>query len=385
MTLAALVDAGIPLTDVQAAIDSLQLPSCRLQATTVKKHGFRATKINVLHEPEHAHRHLSHITKMIDESQLSARQQELAKKIFTRLGEAEAKVHGTTLEKVHFHEVGAVDSIADIVGAAVAWDLLGVDRIVASPIPTGCGEIKIAHGKVSVPAPATAELLRGIPMAASDIPYELTTPTGAAILAALVEEFGPCPAMTVQQLGYGAGSRDLEQQANILRLFVGESSESASSSTEQNIATDQVLKLETNLDDVPGEVIGYATERLLAAGALDVYSTSIQMKKQRPGVMLSVLTSTDLASSLEQILFEETGTLGVRRVLLSRQRQLREQTNVTTSWGEVSGKVAWFGSASPRFSPEYESCAKLAREHGVALRDIYQSARHAFAESKSES
>lgn len=377
MTLAALVDAGVPLEKIQTAIDSLGLPSCQLKASTVTKHGFRATKIDVIHEPEHAHRHLSHITRMIDGSTLTNRQQDLAKLIFTRLGEAEAKVHGTTLEKVHFHEVGAVDSIADVVGAAVGWDLLGVERVTASPVPTGCGEIEIAHGRVSVPAPATAELLRGIPIASCDIACELTTPTGAAILATLAAEFGPCPAMTIDKLGYGAGTRDLEQQANVLRLYVGEAA-TQSATLDPTVTADEVLLLETNLDDVSGEVLGFAIERLWQGGALDVYTSAISMKKNRPGVLLSVLAPVDQGNTLEAIVFEETGTLGIRRTPVQRHVLRREQVTVQTSWGEITGKTARIGNKT-LFSPEFEGCAVAAREHQVALREVYQAAQAAFA------
>src|SRR6476646_9565249 len=208
MTLAALVDAGANLAAIQAGIDSLGLPGCRLVGSEVKKQGFRATQITIEHEPEHKHRHLHHITAMIDGSTLSDRQKELAKRIFQKLAEAEAKVQGSTIEKVHFHEVGAVDSIADIVGAAIAFDLLGVERIVCSPIPTGHGFVEIAHGRCSIPAPATGELLRGVPLATLDIDGELTTPTGAAIVATLADSFGPLPPMTIKRIGYGAGQKD---------------------------------------------------------------------------------------------------------------------------------------------------------------------------------
>ena len=220
----------------------------------MRKQGFRATHVRVVHEPEHQHRHLHHITEMIERSCLTAAQQDLATRIFTRLGEAEAKVHGTTLEKVHFHEVGAVDSIADIVGCAIGWDLLGVERIVCSPIPTGQGSVHIAHGRVSVPAPATAELLRGVPLAASTVDAELTTPTGAAIVATVVDQFGGVPALRVEAIGYGAGTRDLDDRPNVLRLLVGSSDERPDASTWDE---DPVWILETNLDDIPGEWIGY--------------------------------------------------------------------------------------------------------------------------------
>src|SRR5436190_3193673 len=221
MTLGALIDAGAELADIQAGIDSLGLPSCRLVRTEVKKKGFRATQITVEHEPEHKHRHLHHIMAMIDGSTLTAHQQELAKRIFQKMAEAEAKVHGTTIEKVHFHEVGAVDSIADIVGSAIGFDLLGIERIACSPIPTGHGFIEIAHGRCSIPAPATGELLQGVPLTALNVEGELTTPTGAAIVASLASEFGQLPSMTVDRIGYGAGQKDFPQ-ANILRLLVGE-------------------------------------------------------------------------------------------------------------------------------------------------------------------
>ena len=370
MMLGALIDAGVPLDAVRKAVGSLGLPSCSLQCDDVLKHGFRATKLSVVHEPEHAHRHLHHITEMIDGSDvLTAPQKDLAKRIFTKLGKSEAKVHGSTLEKVHFHEVGAVDSIADIVGAAVAWDLLGVDRIVCAPVPTGGGVITIAHGRVSVPAPATAELLTGIPLAESDIESELTTPTGAAIVATLVDDFGPLPAMKIESIGYGAGDRDLKQQANILRLLVGE--------MDDHLDSDQVWVLETNLDDVSGEVIGFCTERLLSHGALDVFTTSVQMKKNRPGVVLSVLCHRETVAKLERIIFRETGTLGVRRWAANRHKLPRREQTVHTAFGDIDGKVAKFGEEEC-FAPEYESCRKIANAQEKPLREIYEAARQAF-------
>lgn len=225
MMLGALIDSGVDIQTIQAGIDSLGLNECQLRLEEVKKHGFRAAKVHVDHPPEHAHRHLHHITDMIDQSVLSDSQKDLAKRIFTKLGEAEAKVHGSTLQKVHFHEVGAVDSIADIVGSAIGWDLLGVDKICCSHVPTGTGQIQIAHGRVSIPAPATAELLKGIPIASTDIQAELTTPTGAAIVATLAESFGAIPAMKIETIGIGAGDRDLQEQGNVLRLLIGEAVE----------------------------------------------------------------------------------------------------------------------------------------------------------------
>jgi pyridinium-3,5-bisthiocarboxylic acid mononucleotide nickel chelatase len=377
MTLAALVDAGVDLAEVQRGIDSLGLPSCRLATSEVKRRGFRATHLAVEHEPEHAHRHLHHITRMIDGSTLSDRQQDLARRIFTRLAEAEAKVHGTTIQKVHFHEVGAVDSIADVVGAAIAWDLLGVERVLASPVPTGRGFIEIAHGRCSVPAPAVAELLRGVPIAPSEIEAELTTPTGAAILSVLVDGYGPLPAMRIERIGYGAGTRDLAEQPNILRLLVGRADEAAAQAE-----SDQVAVLETNLDDATGEQIGHAMERLLAAGALDVYTTAIGMKKNRPGVKLTVLCRPEDAEPLEIMLLAETTTLGVRRWMGHRRKLERREHVVETPLGPVEGKLARLPDGSLRFSPEYEACRRVAAERGVPLRAVQEAALAAYEASR---
>lgn len=373
MTLGALIDAGVNLGEVQRGIDSLGLPSCRLVASEVKKNGFRATQIVVEHEPEHAHRHLHHITAMIDRSILTPRQRELATAIFTRLGEAEAKVHGTTIEKVHFHEVGAVDSIADIVGSAIAWDLLGVDQIVASRIPTGSGFVEIAHGRCAIPAPATAELLRGIPMANFAPEGELTTPTGAAIVATLASSFGPMPAMTIEQIGIGAGQKDFDHP-NVLRLVIGKVGE-----TEVTTAnTDQIVLIETNLDDTPGEQIGYCVDQLWKAGALDVSLVSLDMKKGRPGVLLAVQGPPEKAAELELIVFRETTTLGVRRQLIDRHVLPRHRITLETPLGSVDGIVATLPDGSQRFSPEYESCRAAAERTGLPLSEIYAAARQQY-------
>ncbi len=371
MTLGALVDAGVELAKLNDAVGSLGLPGCRLVAERVKKKGFAATQVTVEYEPEHTHRHLRHILDMIDGGRLSERAKELARRIFTKLAEAEAKVHGTSIEKVHFHEVGAADSIADVVGSAVGLDLLGVEQIVASPVPTGCGTVKIAHGTCSIPAPATAELLRGIPLAESSIRCELTTPTGAAILATLADRFGPLPAMTIEQIGCGAGQRDLEEQPNLLRLLVGRTTSVAG-------MDDRVCVLETNLDDISGEMIGYCTTRLWDTGALDVYTTAIQMKKNRPGVKLSVLCRESDVEPIEAVLFTETTTLGVRRWTVGRHVLSRQPHTVATDWGPIEGKVGWLSDGTPRFAPEFESCRRVAAEHDVPLRAVYEAAQKAF-------
>ncbi|MFC1757914.1 nickel pincer cofactor biosynthesis protein LarC [Planctomycetota bacterium] len=372
MVLGAMVDAGVDLHAIQAGIDSLGLPSCRLETEEVKRCGFRATKLHVRHEPEHAHRHLHHITDMIDGSKLSAPQKSLAKRIFTRLGEAEAKVHGTTIRKVHFHEVGAVDSIADIVGAAMAIDLMGAEKVFCSHVPTGSGFIEIAHGRCSVPAPATAELLKGIPIADSNVESELTTPTGAAIVATVAEHFRPLPPMKIERIGYGAGDRDFPQQGNILRVFLGELTDDSEH--------DRIVTIETNLDDVSAETIGHCFDLLFAAGALDVYSTSIHMKKNRSGTKLTVLCPVAGVPAIEEILFRETSTLGVRKWEADRRILRRKKSKVETEWGEIRGKLIFLPDGETRFSPEYEDCAKISRTENVPLRKIMQAASHAAQE-----
>ncbi len=375
MTLAALIDAGVSADALRAGIQSLGLEGVRLDVSEVKRHGFRATYVKVEHPPEQAHRHLHHITDMIDRSQMAPRQKDLAKRIFTRLGEAEAKVHGTTIRKVHFHEVGAIDSIVDICGAAIGWDLLGVDRIVSSNVPTGRGFVDIAHGRCSIPAPATAELLTGVPLVETDVNCELTTPTGAAILATLVDSYGPVPAMKIERIGYGAGTRELTTQPNLLRLFVGETVEALSS--------DQIWVIETNLDDTSGELVGHCTTKLLEAGALDVYTTAIQMKKNRPGVTITALCHWPLVAKVERIMFRETHTLGVRRWPVSRHKLERKPHSVETPWGVIEGKLGWIAGEEPNFSPEFESCRRVAEQHQVPLKQVYETAQQAFVAQSS--
>jgi uncharacterized protein (TIGR00299 family) protein len=374
MILGALIDAGAPLEEVQRGIDSLGLPSCRLVVEEVKKRGFRALQLRVDHEPEHAHRHLHHIEAMIERSVLTARQRETALAIFRRLGAAEAKVHGTTVQKVHFHEVGAVDSIADIVGAAIAWDLLGVERVECAPIPTGSGFIEIAHGRCAVPAPATAELLVGIPLADFPVEGELTTPTGAAIAATMAARFGPLPAMSIEAIGYGAGQKDFPH-ANLLRLLVGRAEPASRPAWD----VDAIVLLETNLDDVTGEAVGHCQTRLWAAGALDVTTSPLAMKKNRPGLLLAVQCRPEDAEQMADIVFRETTALGLRRSVIERMVLSRRPQTVATRYGAIAGKVAILPDGSERFTAEYDACAAAAAEHGASLDEVQQAARAAFA------
>ncbi len=371
MTLAALIDSGIDSAAIQHGIASLGLPGVRLSVTETIRCGFRATYVKVEHPPQHTHRNLNDILQIVEGGfELSARQKQRAVEIFTAIGRAEARVHGISLEQIHFHEVGAIDSIVDIVGAAIAWDLLGADLVMSSPIPPGRGYVHIAHGICPIPTPGTAELLKGLPLADVPLEFELTTPTGAAIVQSFVDRFGTLPPMTIRQIGYGAGTKDFPERANILRVFVGELTESPD--------VDEVLLLETNLDDVSGEILGYTKQKLQTAGALDVFATAIQMKKDRPGTLLSVLCRPADGPRLEQMLFDETGTFGIRQSRLLRSKRRRQGHSVETPWGSVQGKLGWLSGGTTVFTPEFESCAAVAQAHGITLRDVYRAAETAW-------
>ena len=370
MTLGALIDAGIDQSHLRDTISSLGLPGCRLEIKEVKKRSLRAKQANVHYAPEQRHRNLDDIFKIIDAGRLTRDQRDLAKRIFRRLTEAEAKVHGTTLNEVHLHEVGAVDSIVDIVAVAVGFDLLEVDRVFASSVPTGTGTVEFAHGKCSIPAPATTELLCGIPIVESSIPHELTTPTGAAILSTLVDSFGPMPAIKIDQIGVGAGKLDIADQANVLRLIVGQTAETT--------CAEQVWTIETNLDDVSAELISYCKAKLWEANALEVYSTPIQMKKERPGTKLSVLCLEKDIQAIENTIFEQTTTLGLRRWPVARHVLVRQRCVVKTPFGDVEGKASWLPGGLPRFAPEYESSRLVADIRNIPLLDVYEAARKAF-------
>ncbi|HLN32317.1 MAG TPA: nickel pincer cofactor biosynthesis protein LarC [Gemmataceae bacterium] len=371
MTVAALIDAGVYVAAIRQGIDSLGLP-IQLHAEKVRKGGFAATAVRIEATDEKSHRHLPQVEAILKRGSLSSKQYDLAMRIFRRLAEAESVAHGLPMEKVHFHEVGALDSIADIVGAAIGLDLLGVEQFTSRSVPTGNGMVQCAHGLMPIPAPGTAELLKGVPLAPSSIQAELTTPTGAAILTTVVQRWIDSPVMRVERIGCGAGQRDFPEQPNLLRLFVGSDSVSAE--------IDQVWVLETNLDDLPAEVVGYCYERLLEAGALDVFTTPIFMKKNRPGVLLTVLAPEAVLLSLEAILFRETTTFGIRRYPVNRHKLQRQSCTVETCWGPIQGKLGWRQGMAAVFSPEYEDCARVARERHVALREVYLQAQRAYDE-----
>jgi uncharacterized protein (TIGR00299 family) protein len=375
MTVAALLDAGVAAGPILDGVASLGLP-VRLEIEKVRKGGFAATQVRVEAPEEQSHRFLPEVEAILAHGRLSGGQRELALKIFRRLAEAEAAVHGLPLDKVHFHEVGALDSIVDIAAAAIGLDLLGVERITSSPVPTGTGMVSCAHGLMPIPAPGTAHLLRGVPLRATSIKAELTTPTGAAILTSVAQEYVELPDMTVEAIGHGAGRRELVEQPNVLRLFVGRT-ELIPSHGE----CDRVWVLETNLDDLPAEMVGYCYDLLLSQGALDVFTTPIFMKKNRPGILLSVLAPEASVAALEDILFRETTTFGIRRYRAERQKLQRRPCTVTTPWGPVRGKLGWREGRPPLFSPEYDDCARIAREHGVALREVYAQAVQSYSKS----
>ncbi len=369
MVLGAVIDAGVSADAIRAALASLALP-ITLEVETVKRCGFRATKATIHATDEEDYRFLPDVQKIIAASALTDKQRALATAIFTKLAHAEAAAHGMPLERVHFHEVGALDSIADILGAAVGLDLLGVDAFSSSSVPTGSGTVKCAHGIMPVPTPGTLELLKGVPLSKFTAKGELATPTGVAILTTVVSGFTDTPAMTVHRVGTGAGTKDFLEHPNILRLLVG----TANPGSPAGGASDTVVVLETNLDDCTPEVIGFTTERLFAAGALDVFTTPIQMKKNRPGVLLSVIASPDVVEACEAILFRETGTFGIRRHTATRSKLHREAVVVDTPFGPVKAKKGWRDGVEI-VTPEYDDCARIAREKDVPLRAVYDAVR----------
>ena len=376
MTLGALVHAGCDLAEIEAQLRRLPVPGWTIAAEPVTRRGFRATHIKVESPDPQRHRSLSEILQLIERAGLARPVAERASRIFQRLGKAEALVHGMPLEKVHFHEVGAVDSIVDIVGAAAGFEQLGIEEFFCSALNVGGGRVETQHGSLPVPAPATAELLRGAPTYSTGIERELVTPTGAAIVATLVSKFGPQPAMTVSSIGLGAGSAQLAEQPNVLRLFVGESA-SARNGAEPTI-DEEIAVLEANLDDMSPQIYGFFAERALEAGALDVFSTPVQMKKNRPGQLITVLCKSADAGKFSDLLFRETTTLGVRESRVQRRTLRRESVAVETSLGLIRVKVARLNGDVLNFAPEYEDCQKVAAERGVPLKQVLAEAAFEF-------
>jgi uncharacterized protein (TIGR00299 family) protein len=372
MLLAALIDAGAPPEAVRAELAKLSLTGYGLKINRVLKRGITALDVTVEVEAKsHPHRHFSHIRDMLRQSALSPRVRDMSLAVFTRLAEAEGKIHGKPPEHVHFHEVGAVDSIVDIVGAAAAVCALGAEKICASPLHTGTGFVRCAHGLLPVPAPATLELLRGVPVYSRGVEAELLTPTGAALLSTLAAAFGPLPAMRVEAIGYGAGKRDLPFP-NVLRAVVGEAA------GESGLLCEEAVMLEANIDDLNPEIYGHVMERLFAAGALDVFFSPIQMKKNRPATLLQVLSAPKAEQALLAVIFRETTTLGVRRFSGQKLMLPRRHVTVSTAYGQSRVKVGEWDTEEINAAPEYEDCVELARRHGVPLKEIYQAVSEAY-------
>jgi uncharacterized protein (TIGR00299 family) protein len=369
MTLGALLDAGVPLGQLRGELSGLNVPGWEISVEKVWKNGMAATYAKVRTEDTTTHRSLSVILDILEKAKLSTAVKGSASAIFRKLGEAEAAVHDVPLEKLHFHEVGAIDAIVDVVGACVGFAALGIEKFACSPLNVGGGTAKMAHGVLPVPAPATARLLLGKPTYSNGVQKELVTPTGAAIVATLCETFGPQPSMSVSAIGYGAGTADLEGQPNVVRLMVGDAASGV-----VGVAQETISVLEANLDDMNPQIYGYFLEKALAAGALDVFATAVQMKKNRPGMLVTVLCKPQEAEKLTKLLFEETTTLGVRSHTAERRILPREWVKVATEFGEVRMKVARVNGRIEHASPEFEDCRKLAEQKNVPLHRIMEEA-----------
>ncbi len=387
--LGALLDLGTDLERLRQQLSLLPVKGYHLIAGKCMRAGIQATKFDVHleHAAEHTqpHTHSSHhdrgfqdICSMIRASGLTAWVKEKSLEAFRRLAEAEGKIHNQPVERVHFHEVGAVDSIVDIVGTMIALEELLPARIFSSAINVGQGTLECQHGRYPVPGPATQELLKGIPTFSNGVDGELTTPTGATLLASLVEDFAARPLMKIQNSGYGAGTRETPGNANVLRITLGEELSGALGVSPE----EQVAVIEATIDDMNPQVYGYFQEKALAAGALDVYATAIQMKKSRPALLMTLVCSVGLLDSLSRLIFEETTTIGIRYALAQRRTLQREFLKVRTPYGMVTIKVSRLDGRKMNASPEYEDCRRLAAEKGVALKEVVAAATHAYLESQ---
>lgn len=375
MFVGALLDAGGCLDHLQRKLDSLNLEGVSLEVQEVRRAGLRATHFHVRHPEQKAHRHLHHIVDLIRKSGLTAEEQALAESLFQRLAEAEAFVHGTTIEKVHFHEVGAVDSIVDIVSAAVLIRELGIETFHASEVVTGFGTVDIDHGTVPIPAPATSWLLRQVPVQAGALRGEMTTPTGAALIATLVSQFGGLPPMVVDRVGYGAGTRETPGRANLLRASLGELT---GAETNPRLLYDEVEVIECNLDDCTGEVVGRLVESIWALGVLDVCLTPIIMKKGRPGQTVSVLTTPQQAPAVAAVILQQSSSLGVRTWRARRTKLERREVVVMTEWGPVKGKTRSLPDGTDQFKPEFDECSRIAEMANRSVQEIQQRAINAY-------
>ena len=367
MTLGALVSAGVEERALLAQLALLDVEGFEVSFETVDRSGIGATRAHVRTRHEHHHRHLSDILKIIGDSRLSEPVKARAANIFTRLAEAEARVHNLPVEKIHFHEVGALDAIVDVVGACVGFELLGIEKFISSPLHVGSGMVEMAHGRFPIPPPAVAELLRDAPIYATDIKGELVTPTGAAIITSVCTEFGSLPAMRLGATGYGAGGREYEKFPNVLRVLIGETADAG--------LTEKALVIETNIDDSSPQLLGYLMEQALSRGALDCFFTPAQMKKNRPGVLVSILCRAEEREAMFDLLFAETTTIGVRCYEVERRALRRESVQVATRFGDVGVKLARLNGRVVSAMPEFEDCRAAAVRAGVPLKIVETEAR----------
>ncbi len=370
MIIGALIDAGLDLHQLNEELKKLKMGGYTLNAKKTTRRGIAGTRFSVDADNDHVERHLKDIEKILDHSDLGDDIKDRSKAIFRELADVEAKIHNCSPGEIHFHEIGAMDSIIDTVGSLIGLKLLGIETVYASRIPVGTGFVECDHGTLPLPAPASLELLKGIPIYASGIEKEIVTPTGIVILKHMAKSFGFIPAMRIHQIGYGAGGRDLKIP-NLLRVWIGESEE------KREYEEDEVILIETNIDDMNPEFFGYTSEKLFEKGALDVFTTPIFMKKNRPGTLLSVLISSDKLDEMLSIIFAETTSLGIRLQRLERRKLPRELLTVETPFGSVRVKVIRVGEEIRNISPEYEDCKEIAAKQGVPLRKVYEDAEAA--------
>jgi len=378
MTLGLLVDLGIALDSLQAELDKLPVNGYRLEQRQEKRHGIGGTRVEVVCDGGQPSRTWSEIDAMIEASALPLPVKDTARRIFRCLGEAEAHVHRVGLDEVHFHEVGAVDAIVDIVGSAIGLHLLEIQEVICAPLPLSSGMTQGSHGSIPLPAPAALALLKGVPISGIDLQAETVTPTGAVLLVSLSQDFGPIPPMRLEKIGYGAGGRDLPIP-NLVRLLVGQDE------SDRPVDFGTLVHLETNIDDMNPEFYQFVMERLFEAGALDVYLTPIQMKKNRPATLLQALARPEDASHLRQIIFEQTPTLGIRQQRIERYALHRRILEVATPYGGIRVKIAELGGDKTKLAPEYEDCRTAAQQHQVPLMDVYQAAQQAAHALQAES
>jgi len=365
MNLGAMIDLGVDKTFLVNELNKLNLKGWELEVKKDQRHGITGTKVTVKQTThEHAHRHMSDIEKIIDNSGLDSKTKELSKLIFMKIAVAEAKVHNTTVDHVHFHEVGAIDSIIDIVGAAICYNSLNIEGVHVSTVELGSGFVKCDHGKLPVPAPATVEIITGIPVKKGGVDFEATTPTGAAILAALGTDFSTGLRLKIEKTAYGVGQKDNHDVPNLLRVFLGEVISKTDSGHD-------ALHLECNIDDMNPEFYDYISEKLFSAGASDVYLSDIIMKKGRPGIVLNVLCESESADILKQIIFTESTTLGIRTFPFRKETLVRKFVTIDTIYGEVKIKRSYYNDKEVSCKPEYDECKRIASEKGIPLKEVY--------------